>query len=90
MTGARPAGKCTCERAATENSKPAGSTCACGARPASESITPFLLYSAPLCTYLVRALTPTTLDACSCEKASDGGILPTETDFTTKAKAAAA
>ena len=28
------------------------------------------------------------LDACSCEKAPDGGILPTETDFTTKAAAA--
>ena len=24
-------------------------------------------------------------DACTCEKASDGGLLPTETDFTTKA-----
>ena len=24
------------------------------------------------------------LDACSCEKAPDGGLLPTETDFTTK------
>ena len=35
--GARPAGECTCDRAATENSKVAGSTCSCGARPASES-----------------------------------------------------
>jgi hypothetical protein len=24
-------------------------------------------------------------DACTCEKASDGGLLPTETDFTGKA-----
>lgn len=37
LIGARPVGECTCERAATENAKPAGSTCACGARPASES-----------------------------------------------------
>jgi len=28
------------------------------------------------------------VDACSCEKASDGGVLPTETDFTTKAAGA--
>lgn len=28
------------------------------------------------------------VDACSCEKASDGGLLPTETDFTTKAAGA--
>ncbi|KAL8825806.1 MAG: hypothetical protein Q9170_007653 [Blastenia crenularia] len=26
--------------------------------------------------------------ACSCEKAPDGGLLPTETDFTTKASGA--
>ena len=35
ILGARPAGECTCDRAAQENAKPAGSTCACGARPAS-------------------------------------------------------
>ncbi len=27
-------------------------------------------------------------DACSCEKATDGGVLLTETDFTTKAAGA--
>lgn len=27
-----------------------------------------------------------SLGACTCEKAADGGLLPTETDFTTKAK----
>ena len=27
--------------------------------------------------------TNTFADACTCEKASDGGLLPTETDFTT-------
>ena len=37
LAGARPAGECTCERAATENAKPAGSTCTCGARPAGKS-----------------------------------------------------
>ncbi len=26
-----------------------------------------------------------SLDACSCEKAPDGGLLPGEVDFTTKA-----
>jgi len=61
LTGARPAGECTCERASTENSKVTGAACSCGARPA---------------------------DACSCEKAADGGVLPTETDFTTKAAGA--
>ena len=34
--GARPAGQCTCDRAATENAKVAGATCACGVRPASK------------------------------------------------------
>ena len=37
LVGARPAGACTCDRAAAENAKPAGSTCACGARPAGKS-----------------------------------------------------
>lgn len=36
-TGARPAGACTCERAATENQKPAENACACGLRAASTS-----------------------------------------------------
>ncbi|CAI0654921.1 unnamed protein product, partial [Colletotrichum noveboracense] len=31
---ARPAGECTCDRAGTENVKPAGATCSCGVRPA--------------------------------------------------------
>jgi hypothetical protein len=26
-----------------------------------------------------------TIDACTCENATDGGLLPTETDFTTLA-----
>ena len=34
--GARPAGDCTCDRAATENTKVAGSACSCGQRPAGE------------------------------------------------------
>lgn len=33
--GARPAGACTCERAATENQKPTENACACGMRAAS-------------------------------------------------------
>lgn len=32
--GARPAGACTCERAATENKAVNGATCSCGKRPA--------------------------------------------------------
>lgn len=32
--GARPAGACTCERAATENQKVLGNACACGQRAA--------------------------------------------------------
>ena len=88
MIGARPAGQCTCERAATENTKPAGSTCACGARPASESTAPFILSSAPRLYFHTTCSNTNQLDACSCEKASDGGTLPTETDFTTKAAGA--
>ena len=34
--GARPAGDCTCDRAATENTKVTGSACSCGQRPAGE------------------------------------------------------
>ena len=76
--GARPAGECTCDRAVTENSKISGATCACGQRAASK---PFpMLTQAPTLTL--------ALDACSCEKAADGGQLPTETDFTTKASGA--
>ena len=30
--GARPAGGCTCDRAATENAKVTGETCGCGLR----------------------------------------------------------
>ena len=37
MPVARPAGECNCNRASQENTKPAGSTCACGARAAGES-----------------------------------------------------
>ena len=47
LIGARAAGECTCKNAATENAKPTGSTCACGARPASElpsSKTPLYLH----------------------------------------------
>lgn len=36
--GARPAGACTCERAATENKKPTDNACACGLRAASTSL----------------------------------------------------
>lgn len=35
IIGARPAGACTCERAATENQKPTENACACGLRTAS-------------------------------------------------------
>ena len=90
MTGARPAGECTCDRAATENVKPSGSTCACGARPASESRIRSSFSPKPLVSVFLPAThcSNELLDACSCEKASDGGILPTETDFTTKAAGA--
>jgi hypothetical protein len=40
LLGARPAGQCTCERATTENNLTAGSTCACGARPAGGFLVP--------------------------------------------------
>jgi hypothetical protein len=32
-----------------------------------------------------RAMLTYAIDACTCEKAADGGFLPHETDFTTKA-----
>ena len=35
--GARPAGKCTCDRAVTENTAVQGAKCACGARAAGTS-----------------------------------------------------
>lgn len=38
IIGARPAGACTCERAATENKKPTENACACGLRAASTSL----------------------------------------------------
>lgn len=34
LIGARPAGACTCERAASENKKVLGNACACGQRAA--------------------------------------------------------
>jgi hypothetical protein len=34
--GARPAGECTCDRAATENTAVTGDACACGKRSAGE------------------------------------------------------
>lgn len=34
LTGARPAGQCTCDRASSENATPSGNTCACGQRSA--------------------------------------------------------
>jgi hypothetical protein len=77
--GARPAGSCTCDRAATENSTPSGSVCSCGSRPAGMH---FVMFLAKV---MCQMLTNIALDACTCEEASDGGLLPTETDFTTKA-----
>lgn len=95
--GARPAGACTCERAATENQKVLGNTCACGKRaagmlffslptPATPSLGDVLpqLRRCVACTLLLGHLLINAPDACSCEKAADGGLLPTETDFTTK------
>lgn len=35
ITGARPAGECTCDRATTENQKVEGETCGCGLRAKS-------------------------------------------------------
>jgi hypothetical protein len=32
----RPAGECTCSRSSKENTKPSGSTCACGKRSSGE------------------------------------------------------
>ena len=61
--GARPAGQCTCERAKDENAKLTGSTCACGARPASESIlnalSPLIPHS-PLSPHATRSNTRQT------------------------------
>jgi hypothetical protein len=74
--GARPAGACTCDRADTENAPVTGVLCSCGARPAGRSLTQ------PL--YLVHVLTCACVDACTCEKAVDGGAYPDEIDFTTK------
>jgi hypothetical protein len=73
--GARPAGACTCDRAATENSTPSGSLCSCGARPAGEY--PNVI---PLLTTTADTL---SVDACTCEKAPDAGTYPDEIDFTT-------
>jgi hypothetical protein len=77
--GARAAGECTCERAAVENGTVAGSTCACGKR--SAGLCPSLRGFVVVCA--VRLMLGE--DACTCEKAADGGLLPTETDFTTRA-----
>ncbi len=82
VVGARPAGECNCDRAAAENSKVSGQTCSCGQRAAGTCYTCG-------CAYMLRSPTLTdsgSIGACTCEKAADGGLLPGETDFTTKAK----
>ncbi|CZS89690.1 related to Cu-binding metallothionein [Rhynchosporium agropyri] len=79
--GERSALQCSCDKASTEN-KVTGPRCSCRARPAgsctcdrasTENITP----SGSLCSCGSRPV-----DACTCENAADGGLLPTETDFT--------
>jgi len=85
ILGARPAGACTCDRAATENTAPAGKTCACGMRAAG-----MLSFVLPCAMNDIKwGADPVGSDACSCEKnKTDGGLLPMETDFTTKAAGA--
>ena len=73
--GARPAGECNCDRASEENTAVKGPACSCGKRPSGQKAC------------LLAKVFPSAdmlIDACTCEKASDGGLLPTETDFTTK------
>ncbi|TVY22925.1 hypothetical protein LHYA1_G007481 [Lachnellula hyalina] len=71
---ARPAGECTCDRSSTENKTPSGNLCSCGSREASE-FNPQDMGQSIMLTVITAA--------CTCEKATDGGLLPTETDFTT-------
>ncbi|RAL66871.1 hypothetical protein DID88_007653 [Monilinia fructigena] len=54
---------------AESENKVCGARCSCRARAAGS------------CNCFARQ----PVDACTCEKATDGGLLPTETDFTTKA-----
>ena len=77
MLGSRPQGKCNCDRAATENVV-TGAACDCGQRPAG-------MRSHSALSILFGAANGSILDACTCEKAADGGLLPGEVDFTTKA-----
>lgn len=76
-SGARPAGECTCDRAQTENQKPMGATCGCGKR--ADGRYECYNLSRNLLTWLPLQ------GSCTCEKAPDGGLLPEEIDFTTKA-----
>ncbi|KAF2225570.1 hypothetical protein BDZ85DRAFT_257714 [Elsinoe ampelina] len=71
----RAAGECTCSRASTENSKPSGSTCACGKRSACE----YTKISEWLC---VEADIGTA--SCNCSGTEAGASSELETDFTTK------
>ncbi|KAK8194245.1 hypothetical protein M8818_007433 [Zalaria obscura] len=89
--GKQPAMHCNCEKSSTEN-KTTGARCSCNQRPAqactcSRSQTENSKPSGSTCACGKR-----TADSCSCsgtEKgASSGGLLDTETDFTTKASGA--
>ncbi|THY74606.1 hypothetical protein D6C87_10582 [Aureobasidium pullulans] len=77
----RAAGACTCSRSSQENTKPSGSTCACGKR----SKDPVGVEEDDLrqCTDVFGLL-----DSCSCngtESGASGQSYPDEIDFTTKA-----
>ena len=74
--GARRQGQCNCDRADTENVV-SGNTCECGKRRAGNAQAGHYA-----CRPRFSQVSP--LDACTCEKASDGGSFPEEVDFTTK------
>ncbi|KAI6247478.1 hypothetical protein HI914_04510 [Erysiphe necator] len=81
--GKKSALRCDCDKAQTENSI-RGPRCSCRARPARACTCEraHIENSSPegnLCPCGIRPA-----DSCSCEEAKDGGLLPSEIDFTTR------
>ncbi|KAF7508813.1 hypothetical protein GJ744_008690 [Endocarpon pusillum] len=75
---------CNCEKKAAENTL-AGPRCSCRARPAGECTCDRAQTENQKPMGATCACGKRADGSCTCEKAPDGGILPDEIDFTTKA-----
>ncbi|KZF22778.1 hypothetical protein L228DRAFT_247160 [Xylona heveae TC161] len=80
--GSHSALHCTCDKAATENTI-SGARCSCRARAQGQCNCHRAATENKTITGDACACGQRQAGACTCEKAVDGGLLPTETDFTT-------